>query len=351
MKGQYGNCKMSDKNDDVDKCFEELLNKAIAGAMSPQAEEEFQDEYLYQIDEAKAFKYLKTATERGYAPAYHELGKSYLLGKGCDESVEQALHYLNLALANGYEGDLELGDCYRLGLGVTRDFETAWKHYSKAIEERGATNETIDDLRLNYLMLRESFDIDVSCPNVPAEWWEFAMAKTGEPSAFFARMTVLYENNSERWLCWVQKAAEAGTVWCMKEMLDRIQDDVKRENYAAAILSADYAENDWVIEETALDVLAGKYPDALKKQAASILFYNDLMTPADRENKSFIDILEAALREEDDADDSDEYDEETIVCPSCHQRIRVDEIDDPDLQGDICNDCYYTGKCLEPDEQ
>ena len=139
----------------------------------------------------------------------------------------------------------------------------------------------------------------------------------------------------------------------MMKMLDVIQNQEEKQKTVAAILASDFTlENDWIIEKIARDTIGGEYPDALKKKAASVLFHNDRTTTKDMKDKAFTDLLEAALRDEElDKDVEEEYDPDVFVCSCCHRRFPVDEIDDPDMQGTICNDCYYTGKCIEPDEE
>ena len=41
--------------------------------------------------------------------------------------------------------------------------------------------------------------------------------------------------------------------------------------------------------------------------------------------------------------------EKTFVCACCHERIPIDEIGAPERE--FCDDCYYTGRCIETDDE
>ena len=336
-----------------DKCsddrFEYLLSRAIAKTISSEEEDELWDNYFGTTDVEKSFKYFRTAVERSYVKAYYWLGRAFLLGEGCERSNADALHYLNLSIENGEPGHLELGDCYRLGLGVDKNFDIAWEHYSKADKYRD--EETTDGFRLDDLMLRDSrCEIDMEPSGIPAEWWEFVMAKVPDAVSLFAEMTLFYKKNSDRWLYWIQKAAEQGVAWCMREMLDLTQDDAEKEKYITTILDSEYSDaNDWVMEEVARTVIKGNFPEELKDKAALILFDNDLITPEDEKDNDFMDHVEGALMLRGDGDDNEFYDEKPFVCACCHERIPIDEIDDPERE--FCDDCCYTGRCIEPDDE
>ena len=333
-----------------DKRFETLLKDAVAGTITPEAEDELAEEFFFAENPEEAFTYLKTAADRGYTEAYYWLARAYLNGDGCTKSIDQALHYFQLSVATGHQGCLELADCYRLGMGVERNYETAWEYYSRLFF---ADECTIDDFRLPDVILRNSeCHIDeLKESGIPAEWWEFAMTHVDGSPSLFGKMASLYEEKSERWLYWAKKAADGGDVLFMMKMLDVIPNEDDKQKTIAAILASDFTlENDWIIEETARKILAGEYPGELKEKAALVLFHNDRTTTKDMKDKSFTDLLEVALRNEElDSDEEGEYDPDFFVCSCCHRRFPVDEIDDPDMHGTICNDCYYTGKCIEPD--
>ena len=175
----------------VDERFEALLKDAIAGTITPEAQEELAAEFFFVDNPEEAFTYRKKAVDRGYTEAYYWLARAYLNGDGCAKSIDQALHYFQLSVAAGHQGCLELADCYRLGLGVEKNFETAWDYYSKQFP----SDETIDDFRLSDVLLHNSeCDIDdLKESGIPAEWWEFAMTHVDGSPSLFGKMASLYE--------------------------------------------------------------------------------------------------------------------------------------------------------------
>lgn len=132
----------------------------------------------------------------------------------------------------------------------------------------------------------------------------------------------------------------------MKEIFDLTQNKEEKEKYAAEILDLEYYDYDWAIKDVTKTVLNGDFPEKLKEKAALTLFNNRLMTLEDRKDKQLMAWLEAALR--DDDDDDDDNDDGMFVCACCHERIPIDEIDDPERE--ICDECYYSGRCIEMGE-
>ncbi len=329
--------------------FKELIQKAVDGTISDQEDEEI-DQFFESKD---SFHYFKIAADYGYPYAYYVLGKAFLYGEHTEQSYPQALHYLNIAIQKDKWGNAELGDCYRLGRGVEKNFELAWKYYNQAY----LGDETLEEVTIrNLLLLDLHYLDDIGNGKIAPEWWEFAITKAETRNNFFedstqvadlfGEMTLLYEKDSPRYLYWVHKAADAGQPWCQKHLLDLAESDAEKEKYITAILDAPLDEkNDWFLEDVARTAIKGNFSEEVKNQALLVLFDNDFISLEEYKDKEFEDMLECALRHRDkDKEDNFDLPDDFVVCPCCKRAIHRDDFDNPDKQGEICNDCYYSGR-------
>ena len=157
--------------------------------------------------------------------------------------------------------------------------------------------------------------------------------------------------NKEKVLARLKRESGLSYAMFMRNEFEDSKDADERQKCIAEILDVDYADADFIISEIARKAIKGTYPMALKKKAALVLYHNGCMTPKEKKRKSFTDILEAALKEEA-LDKKDEVEQKTndFTCYCCHRHFSIDDMNDPDLQKDICNECWDAGKCYEPDE-
>ena len=117
-----------------DKRFRDLLEKAVAGLITQEEEQEFTQVYL-QPETAEVFPCIQFACDRKYIPAFYHLGNMYKKGIGCEKSLYLAFVQWTISVQNGGRGFAEIGDCYRLGAGsVNCDFNEAMEYYRKAVE-------------------------------------------------------------------------------------------------------------------------------------------------------------------------------------------------------------------------
>ena len=246
--------------------FEYLLGKAIDGTITDEENNDLYD-CLENPDVTTRFCYLEKAVELGYKYSYCPLGRAFLLGEGCEKSFEKARYWLEKSIENGMGGATLLGDCYRLGKEVAMNYETAWKYYSMVdCCDADADDEcTLDNITIGNVTLgKSSFYLDRS---LPVEWWEKEKKKISGDADDFAEMSFLYEKGSERWLFWIQKAADAENIFAMGEMLERLPTQEERNKYVDKILeiAPDY---DDVFHCIGIKILKGDYPLDIKKKAA-----------------------------------------------------------------------------------
>jgi TPR repeat protein len=82
----------------------------------------------------KLFKCYKLAADQAHASAQINLGNSYYKGEGVSKDYKEAVKWYKLAADQGdANGQFYLGDCYEIGRGVSQDYEEAnkWKQLAK----------------------------------------------------------------------------------------------------------------------------------------------------------------------------------------------------------------------------
>lgn len=325
---------------DSENIFENLLKKIAAKSISSD-EEDLLCEYFDDRQNSKErFSYLKRAAEAGYCYSFHLLGRAYLFGDGCERSFERACYWLEKSIENGMDGATLLGDCYRMGKEIAKNYEMAWKYYSMVDCYNADTDDeyTLDNISIGDVTLgKPSFGLHHS---LPVDWWEFVMTKISGDSSCFAEMSLLYEEDSERWLFWIKKAADAGNIYAMGKVFERLPSQTERIKYFEQIYEITPKFDD-DFHYIGIKILKGDYPPEIKEKVVKKIVL-------DESEKEDMDLLEQYYLFSDD-DYVSPYDRGCVVCPCCHSVIPQEDIDDPDKQGDVCNDCYYSGRCLEED--
>lgn len=332
---------------DSENIFENLVKKAVAAIMTDSDFNPEEEELFYKFIEDKdsnaRFYYNKKAAEAGYLYSFYYVGRAYLFGDGCEKSFEKACYWLGKSIENGQDGATLLGDCYRLGKEVPMDYETAWKYYAKLnYSNLGPDDEcTLDEKTIGDVTLgRPSFGLDHS---LPVDWWEFVMTKISGDSSCFAEMSWLYKEDSERWLFWIKKAADAGDIFAMGKLFERLPTQDERIKYFEQIFEAAQGYDE-AFHDIAKDIIKGDYPPEIKEKAVRKFVPFEY----EKKDKELMDKYNCFVDYDDDY--VSPYDRGMVVCPYCHNEIPQDDIDDPDKQGEVCNDCYYSGRYMEEDD-
>ena len=316
--------------------FDNLLKKAVTESLTPEEEELFYKFFDDEQDSKAKFNYNKRAAEAGYRFSFYSLGRAYILGEGCEPSFEKGLFWLKKSIESECDGNTLLGDCYRLGIGTDKNYEIAWEYYSHVKEAE--LDETEDDHRV--------FDLkspDTYLDDIPIDWWEFVMTKIRDDADCFAEMACFYKKDSERWLYWTKKAAEAGNILSMGYLLERLSTQEERNKYVEEIIDIAPAYDE-AFHYIGVKVLKGDYPPKTKEKVVSKM----VLYEYEKEDKELMEEYYCFV----DFDDGyvSPSDRGMVVCPFCHHKIPQDDIDDPDKQGEVCNDCYYSCRYLEEED-
>ncbi len=246
---------------DSEKIFDSLLKKIAAKNLSLDEEDLLSEFFDDEQDSKKRFNYIKRAAEAGHRFSFYSLGRAYILGEGCEHSFEKGLFWLKKSIESECDGNTLLGDCYRLGIGTDKNYEIAWEYYSHV---KGAElDETEDDHRV--------FDLkspDTYLDDIPIDWWEFVMTKIRDDADCFAEMACFYKKDSERWLYWTKKAAEAGNILSMGYLLERLSTQEERNKYVEEIIDIAPAYDE-AFHYIGVKVLKGDYPPKTKEKVVS----------------------------------------------------------------------------------
>lgn len=204
--------------------FYELVEKAVANKITDDEEDELRG-HLWHCEE-QDMEFVQYVCEKNYIPAYDYLANIYAQGKLCQQDWNKAIECWE-KIATEAEDDyiwlsecyIKLGDCYRLGNGVEKNFDTAYKYYLLAIEknqERGKLPEPRQMLLLDCFgddMVERMTDRGVS-----VEWCEYAVSRLEQPiSGMVCRaMANAYTWGGEKCLYWMQRAANVGDLTAKK---------------------------------------------------------------------------------------------------------------------------------------
>ena len=212
--------------------FYELLNRAVANNITEAEKEELWN-HLWHC-ESEDMEFIQYACNKNYIPAYSYLANIYSKGQLCQQDWNKAIECwekIALEADEDYiwlsECYINLGDCYRLGNGVEKNFDTAYNYYQFALEnnqERGELPEPAEIL----LLVCNSDDMiaRMAAKGVSAEWCEYAIARLDQPvSGIVCRaMANAYTWGSEKCLYWMRRAANIGDLTAMKCFLDLTND-------------------------------------------------------------------------------------------------------------------------------
>lgn len=257
------------------KRLDELLDKMNREAISEDESDELWN-YIYPGD-TPVFEYIETACKKNYIPAYYAMGKILSHGKICKQDWNKAIDYWQLSVQNGGEGFIELGDCYRLGTGVEKNYAIARKYYLSAIEfehERGECPEA-KEILLQTIDSRSHDFMESTC-NTPGmiEWWEYIIQFIDTPSIEICHaMANLYTNGCEKNLFWLNKASEYGDISAKCILFDYATDDfLKRQHIASEIFSDTTSTCEQMMDIAGTVLLDNRYSDTIRKKAFNFLY-------------------------------------------------------------------------------
>ena len=114
-----------------------LPGAMLHGADTPAEKAEFA-RYMEQAEKAEFARYMELA-KKGDATAMFNLGNCYKNGEGVEKNYEEAVKWYKKAAEKGNATAMcNLGNCYYNGNGVEKNDEEAVKWYKKAAEEGNA---------------------------------------------------------------------------------------------------------------------------------------------------------------------------------------------------------------------
>jgi len=337
-----------------DEDFKAMLAQIQRGEASSEEEYDFLEAYiLLDCVGEKCFSKILYASEHGYVKAYYHLGKAYLNGTGCDKNTELGIYYLQKSVEAGDSGACLLGDIYRLGIGFEKDYAQAYDWYQKAIET--CDDEEDCSPRDMILQSKSYLDVIIRRKGITLAWWEYVVSREKSPDAM-DELRWLYlhdEKNEERYWYWTRLAAESGSVSAQcdygKKLLENPVDE-ETFNQAIELLKKACFEFGEYTTDAAEAILTSKISDDVKQDVVQWLCKN---------GEAEEDALLARLykgREDDLAymremamgeNDYDDLPEGTFKCPGCHHIYSLNDQNNPDKQGELCNKCYYGGRMLE----
>ena len=92
-----------------------------------------QGKVCFKEDMEKAVELFQNAAEQGDAEGQFQLANSYRFGLGVKKNVPKMLYWLRLSAMQGYaEAQYALGICYQDGIGVKADIEKAMDWYERS---------------------------------------------------------------------------------------------------------------------------------------------------------------------------------------------------------------------------
>lgn len=204
-----------------DEHFYELLEKAIKKEITFEEDCELCEDYLsLYLDPLISKKFIKIACDKNYVPAYYCMGKLLSI----EEEWLRAIEYFEKSVAGGEDGYVEIGDFFRLGKGVEKNYDIAWQYYERAViynHERGEYPEPA------VLLLQQDNELNSWEKTVSNEWWEYAIERTNKSSSYNICnfMIDMYDIGEERFLYWNKKASEQG-ILAAKLNLYEITDNI-----------------------------------------------------------------------------------------------------------------------------
>ena len=201
----------------VKKYFDAVKALADSGDVIAQCEigalDLYKNGYGIEQDRGLQIIYLKKSAEGGYGRSANKLGNIYYNEENYREAIRW---YCKAAELNDSWGNINLGNMYRDGKGVTQNYEDAVKWYIKAAE-LGNSDAT------NQLGIRYSQGQGVERDNVKAVYWYRRAAEAGNEWGMY-NLAGKYKDgegvtqNFEEAITLYRKSAELGCVDAMNEL-------------------------------------------------------------------------------------------------------------------------------------
>lgn len=127
----------------------------------------FEGDETYK-DIVKGIEYMDRAARVGNVAANAELGRVFLNGEGVDKDVDKAVSYLKIAAVANRQSAWMLGNCYKDGVGVNRNYSQAIHWMTESIDDGKETRDRIEKMIADdndgpftqYLRGLYRFDID-----------------------------------------------------------------------------------------------------------------------------------------------------------------------------------------------
>ena len=229
------------------KHFLDLLEKAIVKEITQNEEFELWD-FLEECETAN-MEFVQIACNKNYVPAYSYMANIYSTGELCPLDWNKAIEFWRKTIDEGDcnylsqdECYIMLGDCYRLGNGVEKNYNTAWQYYKLAIEYK-QKRDGYPEPEVLLLLCDESLDAESLV--VSNDWWEYSIENSGNISASVCNfMSVIYNRNEERYLYWNKKASDNGNLTAKMNLYEIANNISDKKKIAKEIFSAEYF-NKW----------------------------------------------------------------------------------------------------------
>ena len=342
-----------------DVTFIELLAKIQKHEASSEVEDDFYQKYIDPVPlTIEDFEKIKYAAEHGYLKAYESLGRAYLTGTGCEAKPECGIEWLKKAIEKNKRGAYLLGDFYRNGSGVQKDFEQAYYWYDVATQIKDIGIKRADDFNPENLLLRCFDSAGLDFQNIETAWWDFvAMKEEPKDPVILEALRKLYDpvKNSVRYWFWTKRAAEAGSLWAKFDYGKRLLNDHDESslNQAISLLNvvarSGYSD---VNAEAAMElILSSGSPEEVKHDLLVWALNNgyDGIARSHFKNHGREALFDAWADTwyDFEEEEQEEISSDSFRCTCCHKVYALDDQSNPDLQGYVCDECYNTGKIFE----
>lgn len=170
-------------------------------------------------DVVKGIEYMDRAASKGNVAANAELGRVFLNGEGVDKDVEKAVEYLKGSAFANRQSAWMLGNCYKDGVGVNKDFCMAVHWMTESIDDGKETRDRIEKMIVddndgpfsNYLRGLYRYFIDNNYNNAIEYFKKVEKAKVVDGTAMIGKIfaTKEYEKyNSKKAVKMLVKAAQ-----------------------------------------------------------------------------------------------------------------------------------------------
>ena len=203
--------------------FYKLLEKAVSNNISEDEKYELWDYLGHCV--STDMEFVQYACEKNYILAYDYLANIYAQGKLCPQNWNKAIECWEKIAAEAdddciwlSECYIKLGDCYRLGNGVEKNFDTAYNYYKLAIENDQERGELPEPAEILLLACKDDDMIErMVKQGVSVEWCEYAIARLEQPVSgiVYRAMANAYTWRSEKCLYWMRCAVDVGDLTAM----------------------------------------------------------------------------------------------------------------------------------------